>query len=734
MDVTFVFKLFRRNLWLLILVPLITGVAASFLTLRMTLHYKSEATIATNFTTGDPVSIDGARINYFESTVNFVNAIETMNSPMILDLVSFELLRNDLNPDRIPFRKPAEPLLIDVDTTKLVKLLSQKLASFEYINPLLKDEKAAADLIKAQEYDKKSLLENLSVTRVNNSDFINVSFLSEDPLLSAFVVNAISDQFIRFHDHIRVNNSSESLNFFSLLVKEKENALRQRTDRLNIFKLQNNVVDLTAESQAKVSLITQLEQSRSATDAELRNIQIELQYINGVLSNSGGGKEKDERIAASNKKISDLRSEITRLNGEFVDGGSTDSGLSSRIQQLNHELALEMSNASALTLSADGVAAEDLIARKRELELKEKMTVVKLSDDQNAIEKQRLSVSSTVGKDAEYANLLADVNIASEEYKMAQEKYNRALNEAMAVSKSGLRKIVPAQPADEPEPSKQILIIGLSMAASLTLCISYILVAAFVDTKIRIPSQLERHTNIRNVGIINQLKADIRSLPGLLTSRVNQDKVAPELLMFKQLLGKIRFEAEQNQAKVLMVTSTREQVGKSYLIMGLAYSLSLINKKVLIIDTNFKNNSLTRLLVRNSNTRLLKESNLEQDEDPEETTRQSIISPTFHANIDIIGNDGGNYSPLEIFKGGDFRTFLDAVGAQYDYILMEGASLNAFSDSYELCQYVDKVIAVFSAQTEISESDRNSLDLLKSLRGKLIGTVLNRVEMTNLML
>src|SRR6187431_971233 len=92
MDLTYIFNILRKHIWLLLITPIIAGAAGFFFTLNIKRSYKSEATLATNFTTGDPVSIDGDRTNYFESNVSFVNAIETMSSPMVLDLVSFRLL------------------------------------------------------------------------------------------------------------------------------------------------------------------------------------------------------------------------------------------------------------------------------------------------------------------------------------------------------------------------------------------------------------------------------------------------------------------------------------------------------------------------------------------------------------------------------------------------------------------------------------------------------------------
>lgn len=728
MDLTYIIRLIRKHIWLLLSLPAIAGAATVFFTLNMKRSYKSEATIATNFTTGDPVSIDGDRANYFESTVSFVNAIETMTSPMVLDLVSYQLLLHDFKPKLIPFRTPEIPDIISADTARLGGILTAKLANFENLNPLLRDEKAILDLLKARSYDSRSLLKSLTVSRVNNSDFIKVSCATEDPLLTAFVVNQVADQFIRFHNNMRVNNSSESLHFFSTLLQEKELALQKRVERLNLFKLENNIVDLTAESQSKIALITQLEQSKSTTIAQLNAIQIELQRINSDLARNNGSTSSPDGSSVTEKRIQDLRAELKKLNIQYVNGGSSDAKLDEKMKQINHEIAVEENKLSAFTV-ASGVPTAELQTRKRELELNEKVLKGKLDQEQEAINLQRQSITSSVGKDAEFANLQADVNIASDEYKAVQEKYNRARSQALVVEKTGIRKIVSGQPADEPEPSKRMMLVLLSVGASLTLCVCYIFVSDLLNTKVKVPPLLERETQVKNVGMLNALNTEIKNLPSLLLSRTSSEKSATDVYIFRQLLNRVRFEVEQSKAKVVMVTSTREQVGKSYMIVGLAHSLSLINKRVLIIDTNFKNNALTRLFIKTKNTHLLKQDNLAEDDN---VPGKSIVTPTFHSKIDIIGNDGGDFSPLEIFKGGDFGKFLEMVGSQYDYILLEGAALNAYSDSYELCQYVDKVIAVFSAQSEISDSDKDSLKMVSGLNGKLIGTVLNKVAVTDI--
>jgi Mrp family chromosome partitioning ATPase len=112
-------------------------------------------------------------------------------------------------------------------------------------------------------------------------------------------------------------------------------------------------------------------------------------------------------------------------------------------------------------------------------------------------------------------------------------------------------------------------------------------------------------------------------------------------------------------------------------------------------------------------------------------TNSNIISRTSDANIDIIGSNIGSESPSEILAGRDFKGMLVQLRTHYDYIFLEGASLNDFSDTKELLTYVDKVVTIFSANSVLGATDRESIDFIKSLNDTFLGAILNKVDMKN---
>jgi len=57
----------------------------------------------------------------------------------------------------------------------------------------------------------------------------------------------------------------------------------------------------------------------------------------------------------------------------------------------------------------------------------------------------------------------------------------------------------------------------------------------------------------------------------------------------------LRYQIEQSGSSTFLFTSTKPDEGKTFTLLNLAQSFKIKNKKVLLIDTNFKKNTLTQL-------------------------------------------------------------------------------------------------------------------------------------------
>ena len=238
MDIHYLFRVLVRKRLILITVPLIAAIAAFIFTFTGKRLYKSNCQIATGFTVSDVIKVNSeAMINISQIEFQFNNLIENLKSKNIVNLLSYRLLLHDLKEQK-PFRKIKnkngdKEIFSAEDLSRAVNYTEEKL---ERMEPLLASSKTDALIIailRQYGYDYASLKNGLLISRLNQSDYINIEYLSEDPELSAFVVNAFVDEFIRYNKRSSSTLSQESIKFLKSQLDKKDSTRNEKTTFLN---------------------------------------------------------------------------------------------------------------------------------------------------------------------------------------------------------------------------------------------------------------------------------------------------------------------------------------------------------------------------------------------------------------------------------------------------------------------------------------------------------------------
>ena len=108
----------------------------------------------------------------------------------------------------------------------------------------------------------------------------------------------------------------------------------------------------------------------------------------------------------------------------------------------------------------------------------------------------------------------------------------------------------------------------------------------FVDTKMQHKEDL--YANIAS----NQVIGNIPLSPGkkLFSGKNDNSDLAEGFRMLRTNIGYVLKTFRKSEpSKIIMVTSTKEEEGKTFCALNLAISYAVLNKKVLLIDTNFRN-------------------------------------------------------------------------------------------------------------------------------------------------
>lgn len=729
MDFIYILKVLYRKIWIIAIVPLIAGISAYYFTKNIEKKYKSTAHLATGFTTKNRLQIAKENLDYWESKSNFENLVELMKSDLVGSMVVYRLLVNDLS-EATPFSENE----FDLKTGKIDSIKSrliQHIDSFKLLSSYDQFENEIIDILNKKYYNSALWIKdgNLIISRIRDTDFVKVEFTSKNPFLSAFVVNKLCEEYIRYNSQIDNAVAEESLSFLANEVEKKKYDLDEKTKALNDLKNSSQVFNYDIVSNSNLAQLTDYEIKLQEEENKLNGLLLSLKSIDTkIASFSNDGEILD------NTKVIELRNKINEVSKLYVDGGSKDSDLSELLGQLRSQLQIEMRKLDSGSSQVDKKpkSLSELKSEKDDTELQIAISNSNLASIRGKINSLKGTVSTIGSKEYTISSLERERENAFKDYSNYIEKLNEAKSKSL-LNSNGIKLMIMGQPNPKPEPSKRLVYIALAFVASFCMCIGTVILLEFFDNRLKTPDKFERITKVKLIGYMNSLSVKNKDFSYHLDSNNKDGKEVEQMI---NLLRKIRFNIENSGAQVLLVSSSNKGDGKSFFVMSLAQSLSLLGKRSLIIDTNFRNNSLSQLIIgkkmlqRPSGFKLLNDPKIDVDAsvNNDDEYSMNIIFPTSDKNVDIIGSRKGFESPSEMFAGRNFISLINSMRVKYDYILMEGPSLNDYSDTKELTQFADAVVGVFSSRNAITQKDKESIKYLKSLNGKFIGAILNFVQ------
>ena len=729
MDFAYLLRVLLKRKWIVIGATVLAALIAYLVARDEQRLYRSYSQFSTGFTASDEVRVNPDSYNFMEADTKFNNVLVTASSPTVVSLLGYKLLIHDLTSPR-PFRRLDDrdlqsSLVKSVDMEKAAQVLQNKWETMSLLTSYLPDEKKLLELLDLYKYDYRSLSKYLAIYRMQHTDFVEVDYESENPELSSYTVNQLFQEFIRYYKSIRSERSSESIDTLRSLVEKKKADLDVKNDALR----KAGLVDVGIESTSKFDLIRELETDLEEEKKKQTQIRYSLEQVNNQLSRvSPAGPSTSANTAnsaSSNNEILILGKERDQAYRDYINSGSKDQTLLDKYNRLLEEYNLKVQSAqgpSTVVPETGSQTKGDLENRKSNLTVDLAASNSNINSGQATIDSLRRSVVASSSKGAEVESLLKDADLANKEYLDAKSKYNDAMD-ANSSAVNNFRQILMGQPAIQPEASKLAVIVALAGVSACLLTLLVIVFITYLDSSVKTPVIFDKMVGLKLISMINFMNIKNKKLSDVVAGNAvssdhaekNRDNV------FRELLRKLRFEIENSGKKVFLFTSTSKGEGKTTLIQALSYSMSLSKKRILILDTNFCNNDLT--------VQLNASPTLEQMEayTSDATLLDKVKAAATHITGDMvyaIGCEGGDYTPSLLLH-------LKSLTSLFDYIFLEGPPLNDFSDSKELAQHVEGVIAIFSAQHIIKQIDREAIGFFKGLNGKFIGAVLNKVELEN---
>ena len=710
MEIANFFKLLRKHRNILILIPLLTVVGSFFLVKNLPNSYISHAQIATGIVDASRHLIDkDQNINAQEQQVfrEFSNLIAIMKLKKLINQVSYQLIIHDLStPD--PFRKYGKEIkaMRPYERDRALAVFKDKFRRMEPLSLYNREEDHLNDVLISMHYDERSILKDIVIARDEDSDFISVSFDSESPQLSAFIVNTLCKQFIDYYTQSVKQNELNAVTFLSNLLEEKKKALSEKTAELQKYKIQNGVLSLDEQSKAIFAQIMVYNDKKLQAEKDIISYDGAINSINKKFE-PGDRKYVEATVTKYNQAITSTQDQLHVLEDRYVRSGFNERYKAS-IDSVQNELTAQLNQSSDKYLTNPLVAKDDLIHQKLTLEISRDLAKYSVKSIDNELASLNAKFTRLVPFDATVKTYDFDIDIAGKEYLDVLNRYNETnLKSNFSIN---LRQVEIATP-DIAQPSKKILLIALSAVLSVIGCLLVLFILFYLDKSIKEPAELVNKTQLPLLGYLNHINSDNLDLKKLWDVE-HRDKMK----QFKELLRSIRFEIDQELRgeKILAITSIDEAEGKTLLAISLAYSYSMINKKVLLIDGNFNNATISKTAMPHIYVEEYFKNN------PLNTQEVNSTTAT------VLGNHAGDVTLFEIGDEGFIKNRFDDLRSKYDIIIIDTAPLNALNKSKEWLLFANKTIAVFESGKNLTNIQKPYVEYLRSLDNKFAGWVLNK--------
>ena len=191
---------------------------------------------------------------------------------------------------------------------------------------------------------------------------------------------------------------------------------------------------------------------------------------------------------------------------------------------------------------------------------------------------------------------------------------------------------------------------------------------------------------------------------------------------YRSIRTNIEYSNVDENIKVIMVTSSKQNEGKSTVISNLAVSFaSLEDKKVLIIDGDLRNPTVHRTFGI-SNIYGVTDILLGYK------TFEECVGSVGSSNLDILTTGKIAPNPSEMLGSSRMREFINSIRDSYDYIFIDTPPIGIVTDAGVMSSFVDGTVLVIASKETDIEMVKIAKERLNQVNAKILGCVLNKFD------
>ncbi|WP_036678439.1 GumC family protein [Daejeonella oryzae] len=654
-------------------------------------------------------------LDMFTTTVTVDNEIEALRSRALLQKVLTQLnmgtsyfvegtfKRSELYGSELPFQVQ----ILNVNSLGYQKEYSIKPlsdSSFELSDGDNVKSYRFGDLIKTPEYSIK-VVKDSSFTKDFEPVFIqfkNLSKLAEQYSKTKLQIAPISQEsntivlslvdpipqrgvdvlskLIETYNLENINHKNKlalnTIQFIDNRLKYLGGDLSSAGQDVEKYKQENMVTDVGSDAQQNLQLAGEYSQQLNAVTVQKSVVESLEKYVNSPASRY---ELVPSTLGLSDATLNDLTEKYNNLQIErqrLLRTAQPDNPL---VININEQLSGLKSNIS-----------ENLKNIKRGLTI----TQNNLSSNTSKFE-SRIRTAPTLERGLSERNREQGVKEGLYNY-LLQKREETALSLSATLPTS---RVVDEPAADSGPVSPKVSFIYLiAFLLGLAIPASGIFVKDLLNTKVQ---NLEDVEHISGALILGELSH--KDNDGSMVINKSSRTTISEL--FRYIRSNLNYMTDNKANKVMLITSSMKGEGKTFFSVNLGATLSLVDKKVVLLEFDLrKPDLLNNLNIKHSEgiTNYLNS----------EVSLDDIIQPSnYQPNLSVIGCGPIPENPAELLMSAKMPEFFEQLRERFDYIIIDTSPVGQVADAFSLAPYVDSSIYL----VRYNYTDKAQLNILKDI-------------------
>lgn len=583
----------------------------------------------------------------------------------------------------------------------------------------------------------KTFKERLDVEPVKQSRLVEVTFDSQDSVLSARIANSIASNYINENLELRWDAAQKASEWLSQQLVGVKAKLEKSEDEMQAYARENGLLFLESEKGTTENIVdARLRELQTAlTEAQASRIQKESLYRliqagdMGALPTVFDNHEMQELTL----RLSDLEAQRAQLAATFSPDYPKVKQLQSEIDEAQQTLDRERARGAA------HIEDDYFAAVRREALLQE--AFASAQRDANAIAE----------KSVQYNILKREVDTNRQLYEGLLDRLKQA-GIASGLKESNIRIVDAAVPPKKPAVPRTALNLSLGLLVGLALGIGAAFLQEHFDNSLKTTEDVERVMQLPALALIPAVEslnghrgnpgrangdapATIAAASALLRGTNGRllpahwyriDDLAPQysalIEAFRGLRTSVLLSAAGQPPRSLLVSSAQPGEGKTTVSANLAISLAQLGQRVLLIDGDLRRPSVHRAFQIQGSLGVVSYLTGQQG-------WRAAVEKTSLPALDVLVSGPVPPNPAELLSSDRMQTLIQEALEEYKFVVVDSPPLLNVSDSRILATLVEGVVLVVKGGDTPCELAQRAQAYVSDVGARVIGAVLNNVDL-----